>query len=1644
MVLILVSKTKKHIAKTTIYFTSIISDEVDCVKQTALHYSMTNTRWGVMETLVKAGANINKRRMKDGWTPIYVAAIFGYSYKVQYLVDNGADVLLCDDRGWSVMDWVARYSLHVVSGVLKQAPRTVTEMSGKKYVEKENDDKLDVPVEYDEGINKLLAKLEVKRKAKIEEHRKLMMKMEQEKNMDRMRLEEKVVEKSSGENQEILGLATQNIMNRQKRMILEMEKKDETNCDAINEKTSSFKASIDELFAKTAELENIEHSKKSEEEHLSYQSLSDDATKIKNVKDECDTLYANSDICDEYESRTCESGSEISSKTIEARESAIKSANIKPIEASEGAVKSVNNKEILEMESIGTSKGLGLNISEETKTSCKIIPPSEENFDKELKNNEKQVLTDCIILKSKDANISNNNANKKEPIQEYYDKLKLCQKKDLSERSTEIADLSLKSSGNNSLVVTNVHEIIKNSEKDTQKPQVTSTKTNRKDLRRELKKKSETQSCTSNSKLQSNENEDIVKKANENLCKKDIVYIAESTNISLEIDNNVEVSPSVSKEDSKRSIESLDKTEPMEEILSKSDEGFDISKLRDEKFNDDQSMEIVEKTVNDKLIEKVEESTGTLMKSINKPTEKNDKSKGRQNNTAKNIGISETINEIPQKDDDIPHSYVVTPATEQRNKQEDGLDQISEILIQENAKNGKNISLEEEDKKHATNMISENLKPLPPKASEAESKGSITKRAKDLKNENEKQGNLKPDASLKAEKMDTIDTSTSQLNKENSNSESLSLRRKSEKRDNFTAKKTIPEMESLKIGGVIDILIGDSELKVLEGGQSVESKNTVETDKDDFNISSELETHSRGELQAADLKAQQNANTKSSKKDVKRTVTIKSKESESDQKKEKKSINNFLQIDSQSIHMKSKQKEETKLVQNETKKSIEINGIESKSTEFPTDQDIAPSRTTELNDVEFYSQEINSEAKLKTNLLDESKEASEMKCDKLQYIDIKDSQTIDGKLSNDKSNQSKELRTGELIDLKILQNINIELQSAEIKCEPKSSYALKESTDVKHTESHSVDLKSKENVQTNLTNSKSDGSKEQKPLETNFEVLKFEAATKLPGSPPNKIPEKTEELLNLKDQQNIEAESWSAELKSEPTLPNALEESTELKQVESQSKELKSIQKAETNSINNNIDISTESKPFELQSISLKSETNINSLLNTDITEATTESKTGESKSTEMKIEQTIETKSQCTKQKLKQEIETIPIKSDPLEKSELELLKSQSKELKSDVTKASAKLVMDDPESTDLKTELNIDRNPVDSSLKNTEELKPLTSQLTNSKSNKNGDTKSIEENDLKETSQSKSDKNTITSDSRKTEVLKSSFKLKCDQSIEKLNSPNDVVKCLISGGNAEPKPMIATLKGEVEIKIDESHPNEMKSENSVINDNTANTEGQQDLKTEQKLKTNSNGTTEVRESNQKSEISVKKSIEPSELQQDILYRTSQENVPKCERSCANDQDSMVKITVEENIQLSNSTTEEPIQKSEISAKKSIETSDLQEDILDTKLQQNGPKCENNNSFDEDSKVKITIEEKIQLSPLPDHINDSEFTNKLKVYNNYRTFGAMYYSRNNFKKAEWAFKNGIKQSTSCEAQSKEQLRTNLQAEIEFRLSRAR
>ena len=238
------------------------------MRQTPLHYSVTNLRAGVMEALVAAGAEVNTRRMKDGWTPLFLASIFGFSDKVQHLVDRGADVLLCDDRGFTVMDWAARYGLTSTTGVLKKAPRTVTEMSGKKYVECERGE-LDVPVEFDEGINKLLVKLEAKRKAKIQEHQKLLEKMEQDKRKEMEKLEDKIGSKSEDESDSSSDLlkATENILRRQRKNMEEIMNKDtpEENKPAFRPR-NSFKESINALFDATSELDQLNGFDEAEEE----------------------------------------------------------------------------------------------------------------------------------------------------------------------------------------------------------------------------------------------------------------------------------------------------------------------------------------------------------------------------------------------------------------------------------------------------------------------------------------------------------------------------------------------------------------------------------------------------------------------------------------------------------------------------------------------------------------------------------------------------------------------------------------------------------------------------------------------------------------------------------------------------------------------------------------------------------------------------------------------------------------------------------------------------------------------------------------------------------------------------------------------------------------------------------------------------------------------------------------------------------------------------------------------------------------------------------------------------------------------------------------------------------------------------------
>ena len=124
----------------------------------------------------------------------------------------------------------------------------MTEISSRKYVEMEKEDKLEVPVEFDEGISKLLAKIEVKRKAKIEEHKKLFLKIEKDKEeeekinkakeKEKLMLEELDL-KAQEENERKLNEATANIIGRQNRLQKEKEAQKDVQDKTTNNKLDS-------------------------------------------------------------------------------------------------------------------------------------------------------------------------------------------------------------------------------------------------------------------------------------------------------------------------------------------------------------------------------------------------------------------------------------------------------------------------------------------------------------------------------------------------------------------------------------------------------------------------------------------------------------------------------------------------------------------------------------------------------------------------------------------------------------------------------------------------------------------------------------------------------------------------------------------------------------------------------------------------------------------------------------------------------------------------------------------------------------------------------------------------------------------------------------------------------------------------------------------------------------------------------------------------------------------------------------------------------------------------------------------------------------------------------------------------------------
>jgi len=87
------------------------SSAVDVVdRQTAL-----------IQYLVQNGADINRARRTDGWTPLFLAAVFNMGAMVSLLLQLGASTAARDAAERTVDDWVDKYRLHNVKDLLEHS-----------------------------------------------------------------------------------------------------------------------------------------------------------------------------------------------------------------------------------------------------------------------------------------------------------------------------------------------------------------------------------------------------------------------------------------------------------------------------------------------------------------------------------------------------------------------------------------------------------------------------------------------------------------------------------------------------------------------------------------------------------------------------------------------------------------------------------------------------------------------------------------------------------------------------------------------------------------------------------------------------------------------------------------------------------------------------------------------------------------------------------------------------------------------------------------------------------------------------------------------------------------------------------------------------------------------------------------------------------------------------------------------------------------------------------------------------------------------------------------------------------------------------------------------------------------------------------
>jgi len=65
------------------------------------------------EMLIKNGADVNERD-DTSWTPLMIAAEYGYDEVAQMLIDNGANIDEKDNKGWTAIMNAAKMVIPVV------------------------------------------------------------------------------------------------------------------------------------------------------------------------------------------------------------------------------------------------------------------------------------------------------------------------------------------------------------------------------------------------------------------------------------------------------------------------------------------------------------------------------------------------------------------------------------------------------------------------------------------------------------------------------------------------------------------------------------------------------------------------------------------------------------------------------------------------------------------------------------------------------------------------------------------------------------------------------------------------------------------------------------------------------------------------------------------------------------------------------------------------------------------------------------------------------------------------------------------------------------------------------------------------------------------------------------------------------------------------------------------------------------------------------------------------------------------------------------------------------------------------------------------------------------------------------------------